>query len=87
MWKEGGRERDYWDFRIPMSTGHDVSFMVVVSSRFPSTCLLGTHTKGQVTVVLIPFTGTVKNPALASQPGEDSALEEDHLPLQLLESC
>ncbi|XP_016052003.1 PREDICTED: transient receptor potential cation channel subfamily V member 2 [Miniopterus natalensis] len=30
--------------------------------------------------------GTMKNTALASQPGEDSALEEDHLPLQLLES-
>ncbi|XP_039703357.1 transient receptor potential cation channel subfamily V member 2 isoform X1 [Pteropus medius] len=29
--------------------------------------------------------GTTKNSALASQPGEDSALEEDHLPLQLLE--
>ncbi|XP_066120418.1 transient receptor potential cation channel subfamily V member 2 isoform X1 [Saccopteryx bilineata] len=30
--------------------------------------------------------GSKKNPVLASQPGEDSALEEDHLPLQLLKS-
>lgn len=29
---------------------------------------------------------SMKDPALASQPEEDSALEEDHLPLQLLES-
>ncbi|XP_037349727.1 transient receptor potential cation channel subfamily V member 2 isoform X2 [Talpa occidentalis] len=30
--------------------------------------------------------GTTKSPSLASQSGEDSALEEDYLPLQLLES-
>ncbi|KAG8521878.1 Transient receptor potential cation channel subfamily V member 2 [Galemys pyrenaicus] len=30
--------------------------------------------------------GTKKNPSLASQRGEDNALEEDHLSLQLLES-
>lgn len=60
--------------------------MAVASSCVPSTCLLGTHTEGQVTVRFILFTGSMKDPALASQPEEDSALEEDHLPLQLLES-
>nr|XP_027779882.1 transient receptor potential cation channel subfamily V member 2 isoform X1 [Marmota flaviventris] len=30
--------------------------------------------------------GSMKNPILASQPGEDHASEEDHLPLQVLQS-
>ena len=34
----------------------------------------------------IPFTGALKSPALASQSSQDSAVEEDHVPLQLLES-
>ncbi|XP_029784736.1 transient receptor potential cation channel subfamily V member 2 [Suricata suricatta] len=33
-----------------------------------------------------PVTGTSKNPGLASRPEEDTASEEDHLSLQLLES-
>ncbi|XP_004685124.1 PREDICTED: transient receptor potential cation channel subfamily V member 2 isoform X2 [Condylura cristata] len=32
------------------------------------------------------MSGTMKSPSLTSQNGEDSALEEDHLPLRLLES-
>lgn len=48
--------------------------------------LLGTRPKAQATALFIPFTGIVKNPALASQPEEETASEEDHLPLQLLES-
>lgn len=60
--------------------------MAVASSCFPGACLLETHPKGQATVLFIPFTGTMKNPALTSQPGEESASEGDQLPLQLLES-
>ncbi|XP_045679983.1 transient receptor potential cation channel subfamily V member 2 [Phyllostomus hastatus] len=33
-----------------------------------------------------PNLGTMKNPTLASQPEEDSTLEEDHLPLHVLQS-
>ncbi|XP_036924794.1 transient receptor potential cation channel subfamily V member 2 isoform X2 [Sturnira hondurensis] len=33
-----------------------------------------------------PNPGTMKNPALGSQPEEDSVLEEDHLPLHVLKS-
>lgn len=48
--------------------------------------LLGIQPKGQDTVLSVLFTGTLKNPAPASQVEEDTASEEDQLPLQLLKS-
>lgn len=61
-------------------------FMAVASSCLPGACLLGTQPKGQVIVLSILSTGTLKNPAPASQLEEDTASEEDQLPLQLLKS-
>jgi transient receptor potential cation channel subfamily V protein 2 len=40
--------------------------------------------EGKVTVILVLFTGYKKNPT--SKPGKNSASEEDHLPLQVLQS-
>jgi hypothetical protein len=59
--------------------------MVWSSSFLPSTYHQG-KIKGQVTVFSILFTGSMKNPILASQPEKDGSSEEDHLPLQVLQS-
>ena len=59
-------------------------FMAV--AYFSGACLLGTQPKGQGTVLSILFTGSIRNPVLASQPEEDTASEDDQLPLQLLKS-
>lgn len=41
-------------------------------------------TEGKAAVILALFTGNKKNPT--SKPGKNSASEEDHLPLQVLQS-
>lgn len=41
-------------------------------------------TEGKATVILVLFTGHEKNPT--SKSGKNSASEEDHLPLQVLQS-
>lgn len=86
FWKQGVGERDCQGLLtccpLGMMRFHGCGLLL-----FPGACLLGTHPKGQATVVFIPFIGATKNLALNSQHSEDSAVEDDHMPLQPLESC
>lgn len=82
---EEGRQREglLGTSESPAVTGHDVVSWLGPPPVSLALASWGHTPKAQVTVLFIPFIGTMKNPA---QPREDSALEEDHLPLQLLES-
>lgn len=81
FWEEESREMGLQDLLLYPQHGG-------LSRLWPSFASLASPsrgcTEGKATVILVLFTGYEKNPT--SKPGKSSASEEDHLPLQVLQS-